>query len=80
MLTARDSVVRAVRPWTDRGRAQRQLRKLERRGQTALRRNQNRVRRQARSTRRDVERGVDGFQSDTENLVAQVQKRVKSIA
>ena len=79
-LATRDSIVRAVRPWTNRGRARRELRKLERRGQTALRRNQRRVKRQARSTGRDVERGVDGFQSDAGNLVEQVQKRVKSIA
>jgi t-SNARE complex subunit (syntaxin) len=79
-LAARDSIVRTVRPWTDLERARRELRKLERRGRTALRRNQRRVERQARSRRRKVERGVDGFQADAENVVEQVQKRVKSIA
>jgi hypothetical protein len=75
-LAARDSIVRAARPWTSRQRAQRQLRKLERRGATALRRSQRRVERQARTTRRGVERTADGVASDTGNLI----KRVASIS
>lgn len=77
-LVARENIAEAARPLTSRARLQRELRKLERRGETALRRSQRRAKRQGRETRRDVERGVNGFQSDTEDLVGRVQERVKA--
>ena len=77
-LVARENIAEATRPLTSRARLRRELRKLERRGETALRRGRRRAERQARQARRDVERGANGFQSDAEDLVERVQERVKT--
>ena len=77
-LVARENIADATRPLTSRARLQRELRRLERRGESALRRGQRRARREARETRRDVKRSVNGAQSDAETLVGRVQERVKA--
>lgn len=59
VLTARDNLADTVRTYTDRDRAQRELRRFERRGEQAIRRTSRRTERELRSTQRDLGRRLD---------------------
>jgi hypothetical protein len=63
-LEVRDTVRATVRTYSDPRTARRELDRLERRGERAVRRNRRSLEHQIKVTRRDVERRTDGLRSD----------------
>jgi uncharacterized protein (DUF1800 family) len=89
-LIARDNVVEAVKPYTKRTTAERELKKLrrevkvdvnkfERRGNTARNRVQREVKRLVKRNRREAERQVTAVRRDFERQVGGVQETVSSV-
>jgi hypothetical protein len=72
-LEVRDAVTKTVRAYSNPNRARLELRRLERRGETALRRTERKAQRQAKVVRRDVERGLNGLRSDAEEVAGRVR-------
>ena len=86
-LAARDAVVEATKPFTSRTSAEKELKKFERRGNTArnnvrreVKRTRTRVERELRQRRSDVQTRVVDVQSNATGLAKKVQEQVAAIA
>ena len=90
-LSARDSVVEAVKPYSSLDKAEKEISRLrrdvsrdlnryERRGTTARNRLQREVKRVVKRNRRDLEKQVNEVQSNAEGLAKRGQEQVSSLA
>lgn len=75
-LEAWDRVTDTVRTYSNGRRATQRLNRFERRGATALRRGRRSVEREAKEVRRDLDRGVNGLQSEADDVV----QRIRNVA
>jgi hypothetical protein len=84
-LAARDTVIGAVRPYTSRKTAERELRRLrhrfdvnvrkyERRGERQVKRTRTQAERVLRRSGRDFERGADKFESGARDVAKGVEE------
>jgi hypothetical protein len=86
-LAARDAVVEATKPFTSRTSAEKELKKFERRGNTArnnvrreVKRTRTRVERELRQRRIDVRTRVGDVRGDLQKQVTEVQSNATDIA